>query len=218
MTLLDEILQSPLLPKLAQRINDVVEAEQSRRQAFFDNLREDQKAEFINGEIFVQSPARHAHCQASDALLVLLHVFNAQHRLGEVGHEKRLIRLTRNDYEPDVSFWGQEKARSFTPEQMHFPAPDFIAEVLSPSTETHDRGVKLEDYAAHGVAEYWIVDPDARTIEQYILRGESYAEPLKVHAGTLASVAIPGFRIPTQALFDADVRARTMIELAAGPR
>ncbi len=45
--------------------------------------------------------------------------------------------------------------------QSKFPAPDLIVEVLSESTEANDRGIKFEDYAAHGVVEYWIVDPMA---------------------------------------------------------
>ena len=213
MTILEQALQSPMLPKLAQQLADVVEAERSRREAFFDDLREDQKAEFINGEVFVHSPARYAHCFASESLYLLMATFNAVHRLGDVGHEKRLIHLTRNDYEPDICFWNQKTASTFTPDQMRFPPPDFIAEVLSPTTEAHDRGIKLEDYAAHAVAEYWIVDPDARTIEQYLLRGQAYEQTLKAHDGTIESVAIPGFRIPVQALFNPDIRARTMAEL-----
>ncbi len=53
------------------------------------------------------------------------------------------------------------------PEQMKYPAPDFIAEILSPSTESVDRITKFEDYAAHGVAEYWLIDPAKKIVEQY---------------------------------------------------
>ena len=54
--------------------------------------------------------------------------------------------------------------------QVGKPAPDFIAEILSDSTASVDRGVKFQDYAAHGVGEYWIVDPVQQTIEQYRLQ------------------------------------------------
>ncbi|MGA2500239.1 MAG: Uma2 family endonuclease, partial [Tepidisphaeraceae bacterium] len=64
--------------------------------------------------------------------------------------------------------------------------------------------------------EYWIVDPDARTVEQYLLRGENYGSPLKVCEGTLESAAMPGFRIPLQALFDEDVRATVLADLVGG--
>ena len=75
-------------------------------------------------------------------------------------------------------------------------------EVLSESTEANDRGIKFEDYAAHGVGEYWIVDPDQETLEQYLLQGGIYRLAVKVKTGTIASVIVPGFEIPVRAVFD----------------
>lgn len=53
-------------------------------------------------------------------------------------------------------------------------APDFIAEVLSPSTAAKDRREKRALYEAHGVKEYWLVDPDARLVERYLLKKGKY--------------------------------------------
>jgi len=47
--------------------------------------------------------------------------------------------------------------------------PDWVCEVLSPSTVVRDRGTKRDLYAAHGVGHYWIVDPDARVLEAFEL-------------------------------------------------
>jgi Uma2 family endonuclease len=52
---------------------------------------------------------------------------------------------------------------------MLFPAPDFVVEILSKGTARKDKGIKKEDYALHGVKEYWIIDPIKQTIEQYLL-------------------------------------------------
>lgn len=49
-------------------------------------------------------------------------------------------------------------------------APDLVVEVLSPSTLKNDRMRKKAVYEACGVREYWLVDPNNRTIEQYLLR------------------------------------------------
>ncbi len=49
-------------------------------------------------------------------------------------------------------------------------APDLVVEVLSPGTAKNDRMRKKEVYEACGVREYWIADPENRTIEQYLLR------------------------------------------------
>ena len=44
-------------------------------------------------------------------------------------------------------------------------APDFVVEVLSPRSSVRDRVQKAELYARHGVKEYWVIDPDNRTVE-----------------------------------------------------
>ena len=57
-----------------------------------------------------------------------------------------------------------------------FGAPDFIVEVLSPSTAKKDTGIKAAKYAAAGVREYWIVDYRREQIVVYILNEEGYYE------------------------------------------
>jgi Uma2 family endonuclease len=150
----------------------------------------------------MQSPVKVRHEKASSSLLTLLRAYVAVHDLGYVAHEKLLISLTRNDYEPDVCYFSREKAAQFTRNQMKFPAPDFIAEVLSESTDRNDRGVKFEDYAAHRIGEYWIVDAENELVEQYLLDGEAYRLHLKMNSGSLGSNVIPGFEVPIRAIFD----------------
>ncbi|MFB9276524.1 Uma2 family endonuclease [Cohnella cellulosilytica] len=53
-------------------------------------------------------------------------------------------------------------------------APDLVVEILSPGTRKRDKVVKAAAYAKHQVPEYWLVDPEARTLEQYRLDGERY--------------------------------------------
>ena len=65
-----------------------------------------------------------------------------------------------------------------------------------------DRGIKFEDYAAHGVGEYWLLDPEAEVVEQYVLEGGRYALRLKSGSGEIESTMIDGFLIPVRALFD----------------
>jgi Uma2 family endonuclease len=126
---------------------------------------------------------------------------------GKTKSEKAMVSLTRNDYEPDVVFWRKEIADTFTPQQLHFPAPDLVVEVLSPSTEHRDRGIKMEDYAAHSIPEYWIVDTIKKTVEQYLLSEQNpfeYELYKKLNSEDfIQSTVIQGFRIPVAAIFDA---------------
>lgn len=201
-TILEPLIHSPKLPFYLHQLEDLLHDEERKRQEFYDSISEQQKVEFINGEIVMQSPVKLEHEFVSGGLYTLLRTYVTTYELGYVGHEKMLIALTRNDYEPDVCYWNSQKSEKFMRTQMKFPAPDFIAEVLSPTTENNDRTVKFEDYAAHGVQEYWIIDPLTKVVEQYVLEGTSYELRQKTDSGILKSLAVPGFQIPAAAIFE----------------
>jgi len=209
--LLEPILHSTLLPELAAELQAAVQAEQKQRAQFVEELTPEMKAEFIQGEVFLHSPTRALHLEITANLFVALRTYSIRMKLGRVFCEKCLISLTRNDYEPDIVYFGPEKAAAFTPEQMRFPAPDLIAEVLSKSTEHFDRGVKFEDYGTHGVGEYWIIDPDSRTVEQYLLPAGQKAYHLheKLTHGTLRAKSLPGFEMALETIFGESAESPT---------
>jgi Uma2 family endonuclease len=200
--LVEQILHSPRMPLYVEQLNEAQRKEQIDRAKFIDEVREDQKAEFINGEPIVHSPVRYEHNRSRRMLMRLVSTYVDSRSMGCVQDEKAMVSLTRNDYEPDIEFWHSQKSAAFKPNQMRFPAPDWIVEVLSPSTEQIDRGIKFEDYAAHGVVEYWIVDAEKQIVEQYKLTDGSYQLLLKSGSGTVRSEVIEGFEIPIVAIFD----------------
>ena len=208
-------MKRPDLPQLVATLNEELDREKTRREAFLRELTPDMKAEFIGGDRILHSPARAAHIRATGRLYMMLKQHTMEHRLGEVLIEKALVHLTRNDYEPDILFYGSEKAAQITPKQMLFPAPDFIAEVLSDSTEGRDRGIKFQDYALHGVAEYWIIDADEEFVEQYTLIDQNYKLFRKLGSGTIVSLTITGFEIPVAAVFNDDAHLDAMRSLLA---
>ncbi|QEG00722.1 hypothetical protein Mal15_47940 [Stieleria maiorica] len=212
---LESIFASPELPKIAEVINSKLATERKAREAFRRELPPSVKAEFIAGEVVMHSPAKAKHLRVTRRLLKLLDTFAHRNGLGEVFSEKALICLTRNDYEPDLVFFGKDKAATFGPDHMQFPAPDFVVEVLSESTVSRDQGVKFQDYAQHGIAEYWIIDCDERTIEQYVLReGESgYHLAQKLAGGSIESRVVAGFAIPIAAVFEDQANAAALAQL-----
>lgn len=212
---LEPILASPELPRYVRQLREVLAREHTLRQKFYEDISEQQKAEFINGRVVVHSPVQRRHSLASDYLFALVSAHVNQHQLGWVGHEKLLVVLTRNDYEPDVAFWRAEVADGFDAEQMKFPAPDFVAEVLSPSTAKLDRGIKFEDYAAHGVREYWLVDPAVEAVEKFILRGHRFSAAGLFTKGAIASHVVSGLEIPVGAIFKRETHLRALKKLLA---
>ncbi len=209
----ERLLQSPRLKLYSRDIERVLDAEAARRQQFYEQMGEGEKTEFINGKVVVQSPVKLRHSSASGKLFTLLDTYVALNALGFVGYEKILIALTRNDYEPDICYFRREIADRFTEEQMTFPAPDFAVEVLSPSTEAYDRETKFLDYAAHGIAEYWLIDPELKFVEQYELVDEQYELLLKSGSGEIQSIVLPNFVIPVRAIFDEALRVQTLRNL-----
>lgn len=201
--LLKEILVLPDAPQLIEKARVRLAEERKHRERFYNDITEQEKAEFINGEIVIHSPVRKAHNDITSFLLQLLNPFALKHKLGFVGYEKIMVSLSRNDYEPDLCFFKKEKADTFTAEQTLFPAPDLVVEVLSKSTERNDRGVKFQDYQAHGVTEYWLIDPEKSVVEQYRLDKDGHYELiLKAGEGKLRCSVIEGFDISIRALFD----------------
>ena len=82
-------------------------------------------------------------------------------------------------------------------------APDFVVEILSPSTAAHDRATKLRLYAEAAVPEVWYMDPQAKTVEVLKLQGNKYLVD-RILAGddVLTSDLFPGWALPLKKLFD----------------
>ncbi len=218
-SLAEQILERPDAVLQLQKLTRALEAEKKRRQDFYEWVTEDVKAEFINGQVIIHLPVKKRHWNVTDLLSSLLSVYVRLKKLGRIGTEKVMIAMTRNDYEPDLVFFSKEKADSFTDDQVLFPAPDFAVEILSKSTATTDRGTKKDDYAAHGVREYWIVDSVKQRIEQYILPSASTEYfPAKIHQSgdIIESVVLPGFEIPVMAIFDEAANLKALQGLMKG--
>ena len=209
----EQTMEMPNAALFVRKVKAALKAEEKKRRHFYEIVEENKKMEFINGEIIVHSPVKLQHNRATKLSFKLLDTFVAKHHLGFVAVEKIMISLTRNDYEPDVCFFGNEKAKNFKPKQTQFPAPDLVVEVLSDSTEKHDRETKFQDYAAHGVSEYWIVDAERETVEQYFLQKEQYELLLKAKDGEIESVLLPDFKIPIRAIFDEAKNLEALAEL-----
>ncbi len=81
-------------------------------------------------------------------------------------------------------------------------APDWVIEVLSPSTAVHDQRTKRTLYEQHGVAEYWLVHPTDRSVSIYRLENKAYGKPLVFGMeDTCAPLAFADLVIPVADIF-----------------
>ncbi|GAB6142557.1 hypothetical protein JCM14076_32870 [Methylosoma difficile] len=71
---------------------------------------------------------------------------------------------------PDLAGWRRERMPSVPDDHRFEVVPDWVCEILSPSTAKKDRVIKLPIYARYGVAHVWMVDPLAQTLEAFELQ------------------------------------------------
>jgi len=113
----------------------------------------------------------------------------------------RVVRVEREVVQPDILYISRERSRIITEEEIQ-GAPDLVIEILSPATAERDRTYKKTLYARHGVKEYWIVDPGARSVEVFSL-GEKGFELVKAYGAdeVLTSPLLPGLAVPLKDVF-----------------
>jgi Uma2 family endonuclease len=135
-------------------------------------LSEDRRCELIEGEFHrVPSPSEY-HQRVSGNLEFVLRKLAREHSLGMVYDAPFDIVLSdENVVQPDILFISKERSHIITEKNVQ-GAPDLVIEITSNATERWDRGTKRKLYAKFGVREYWIVDPDHKTIE-VMTRGKS---------------------------------------------
>ena len=131
--------------------------------------------EILNGELYAMPRPAGRHGLAASALNIDLGAPFGFGRGGPGGWwiipepEVHFVR----DVEvavPDLAGWRRERMPELPEDHRFEIAPDWVCEILSPSTAKKDRVVKLPVYARYGVAHAWLVDPAARTLEAFELR------------------------------------------------
>ena len=158
---------------------------------------DDVRYELIDGELLVMEPAPATlHQRVVVNLAVLLAPFARDQGLGEVLIAPTDVYLSdTNVLQPDLLFVSAARSSIVTERDVH-GAPDLVIEVASPATALRDRNVKMEVYARHGVAECWLVDPAAATIETFRSEdGRMAATGRYSRTDTFATPLLPGLTI-----------------------
>ncbi len=142
--------------------------------------------------------------------LIVGHLHNLFHRLvagrgiGEVLFAPLPVHLWSGKFrEPDIIYFRPHRVKDVHGQPE---GADLVVEVVSEGEENRYRDLvtKREEYAAAGISEYWIVDPQERQITVLVLEGQTYREHGVFKPGTVASsVLLPGFSASVDAVFAA---------------
>lgn len=125
--------------------------------------------EVIDRELVVTPGPSTRHQRVVTRLVSALHAFVVAHDLGEIFPGPVDVLFAEGDYlEPDLVFVAREHAHLVSDRGVEGP-PDLVVEIASPSTAGRDRGIKLDRYRLFGVPEYWVADPEARTVDVWNL-------------------------------------------------
>ena len=165
-------------------------------------LPEDKRYDLIDGELYMAPAPSSRHQRLLLRLARLLADFIELHGLGEVYIAPLDVILSEQDVlQPDLLFVAQERREIISERGCEGP-PDLVVEILSPATEQRDRELKRKVYAKYGVPEYWLVDPEAESIEVMTLEAEDFGSPsVYLREGLVVSRIIPRLSLAVSQVF-----------------
>ena len=162
---------------------------------------EGDRHELIDGELIVTPVPVTKHQIISMNLIRVLdrHVHTAS--LGMVLPAQTGVRLTPDNLLiPDIVFVAKDRLHVIGAKTID-AAPDLVVEILSPGTRRRDLTTKRDLYARFGVQEYWIVDPDTRTVTVLALTGDTYETVPLTNDGMVQFRVLPGLALALTEIF-----------------
>lgn len=160
--------------------------------------------EIIEGELFVSCAPNLMRQSVSGNLVFNLKTYLSQNPIGVVWATPGVIFSKFSGVIPDLVFVSNERRAEIASGDRIIGAPDLMIEIVSPGAENErrDRVAKRQLYGRHGVKEYWIVDHYLRTIEIYVLAGQSLKlQATYSEADELVSSVLPGFSCKVEEIF-----------------
>lgn len=161
--------------------------------------------EIYDGEVFVVPSPLPLHQIVADNIAELLRAYGQAHGGIAITSPLDIVFSEYNVLQPDVVFFSAARRRLVKLRQVIRDRPDLVVEVLSPSTESTDRGRRLQTFARFGVPEYWIVDPETPSIEVLKLEADAYVLFARATGeDTAASATFPQLEISLAAIIPKD--------------
>lgn len=160
---------------------------------FCDIIPDGQKADLLDGVIYMASPDS---LEANDLFFflgTLMRTYASRKKLGKVFGSRAAFRLDEKSApEPDLAF--VRMARLGTVKGRYFNGhPDVAVEIVSPDSEERDYVAKREKYRVSGVGEYWIMDASINKVTMLRLDSRGRYRDVKAVGGVFRSEVLTGF-------------------------
>ena len=159
--------------------------------------------ELINGIIMRKAAPQPVHQDISSELEFAIKLFLKQNPIGKMYHAPIDVFFdNHNRTQPDILFIQKDREFIVDPKNGIMGTPDLIIEIISPGSVTMDRVTKKNLYLQFAVKEYWIIDPNNRTVELYILKQDQYVihQFLEIE-GAVQSTILVGLELNISELF-----------------
>jgi Uma2 family endonuclease len=166
-------------------------------------INDDNQYELIGGELILVPAPLTIHQHISRKLIQIIGSFIDDNNLGELYGAPTDVLLTEKDKpQPDIMYISKNRLDIVTEKNIQ-GAPDLVIEILSPSTSRFDKVKKSRLYYAHGVKEYWIIDPIDKAV-QVFTSGEKNWNLVEAYDedDILLSSLLPGLEIKLKDIFN----------------
>jgi Uma2 family endonuclease len=142
----------------------------------FIELDEDDPRELLDGNLVEIEVPTFTHEWIVNEVSFSLNQWARLQNVGQVlGSGYKLRVNDRRAWMPDLQFYRSGNSPADQEQGLERGHPDLVIEVISPSSRSKDSVQKLYDYAAIGVPDYWLIDPQARTLPRLSLREGAYS-------------------------------------------
>ena len=145
---------------------------------------EDKRCEIIEGDLLMTPAPRPKHQEILRKLFDILETHVLKHKSGNIYFAPTDVFFSQeNIVQPDLLFISKDRLGIIKDKYIQGP-PDLVVEVLSPSDRERDTEIKRKLYAKYGVREFWLVDPEADTVEVAVLKEAGLVTERVYSAGT----------------------------------
>jgi len=171
---------------------------------FLAQLDEDTLAEWVDGEVVYLSPAGLEHQLMMGWLMRYINEFLDRNRIGVLVPAPFQMRLLRSERgrEPDLLFVANENLHRLHDTYLEGGA-DLVVEITSAESLLRDRGEKFAEYELEGIREYWVIDPEGKRVDFFVLGEDGrYERRREDGEGVYHSAVLSGFRLPVRWLWE----------------